>query len=247
MEAILLAAGKGSRLGKYTKDNTKCMLKVNGVTLLERTIESLVESNVKKLTIVLGYKGENVKKYIDEMELNKKIEIKYMDNSEYENSNNIYSLYLTKNIINDDVILLESDIIFEKDIIIELVNSTEKNMAVVDKYQDWMDGTVVKFDEYKNITSFIGKDKFNYKDKDEYYKTVNIYKFSKHFFNEVYMPFLEQYINVYGKNDYYETVLRITTIFKDSELKAYNVNNKRWYEIDNEEDFKNASKIFKKK
>lgn len=245
MEAILLAAGKGSRLGKYTKDNTKCMLEINGETLLEKTINSLTYSGINKLIIVLGYKGENVKKYIMEKGLDKSIKIEYVHNFDYNNSNNIYSLYLAKALVDDDVILLESDLIYDKNIIKGLVNSEDKNSAVVAKYSDWMDGTVVEFDYNKNITSFIGKQDFNYSDKDDYYKTVNIYKFDKKFFQEYYMPFLKLYMDIYGKNDYYETVLKITTVFRDNALKAYVLNDELWYEIDNEEDLQNASKLFK--
>ena len=75
MQAIMLAAGKGSRLGKYTKNNTKCMLNVHGKTLLERAIDALLEANIKDFILVLGYKGDNVKRYIEENELDKKINI----------------------------------------------------------------------------------------------------------------------------------------------------------------------------
>ena len=54
MQAIMLAAGKGQRLGKYTKNNTKCMLEINGVSLLERTIEALIEADVHRLILVVG-------------------------------------------------------------------------------------------------------------------------------------------------------------------------------------------------
>ena len=64
MQALILAAGMGKRLGKYTSNNTKCMLKINNKTLIERAIEALVDSGIKKLILVIGYKGENVKKYL---------------------------------------------------------------------------------------------------------------------------------------------------------------------------------------
>ena len=75
---------------------------------------------------------------------------------------------------------------------------------------------------------------------------VNIYKFSKEFFTDYYMPFLKLYMDIYGKNDYYETVLKVTTIFKDIKLKVHVLTNQLWYEIDNEEDLKKASELFKK-
>ena len=92
----MLAAGKGSRLGKYTKNNTKCMLEVYGKTLLERAIDALLKANIKDFIIVLGYKGDNVKKYIEESGLDKLINITYIYNDVYDTTNNIYSLYLAK-------------------------------------------------------------------------------------------------------------------------------------------------------
>lgn len=158
MQAIMLAAGMGSRLGKYTKENTKCMLDVYGKTLLERAIDSLLNANINKLILVLGYKKENVKKYIKETKLDEKIEIEFIDNDIYDKTNNIYSLYLAKDkLIQDDTILLESDLIYDESIISELVNSKYNDAALVAKYEEWMDGTMVTLNEDKVISSFVEK------------------------------------------------------------------------------------------
>lgn len=136
----MLAAGKGSRLGKYTKNNTKCMLNIHGKTLLERAIDALIEADIKDFIIVLGYKGENVKEYIEEKELDKKINITYINNDIYDTTNNIYSLYLAKDyLVKDDTILLESDLIYDTSIVKKLVNSKYESAAVVAKYEEWME------------------------------------------------------------------------------------------------------------
>ena len=195
MQAIMLAAGKGSRLGKYTKNNTKCMLDVHVETLLERAIDALLEAGIKDFILVLGYKKDNVKKFIKEKELDKKINITYVDNDVYDTTNNIYSLYLAKDyLIQDDTILLESDLIYDKSIIKKLVNSKYESAALIAKYEEWMDGTVVKLNDDNTINSFVERKDFNYDDVDSYYKTVNIYKFSKEFSERFYLPFLESYI-----------------------------------------------------
>ena len=213
MQAIMLAAGKGSRLGKYTKDNTKCMLNVHGKTLLERAIDALLEANIKDFIIVLGYKGENVKKYIKEKELDKKINITYIDNNVYDTTNNIYSLYLAKDyLVKDDTILLESDLIYDTSIVKKLVDSKYESAALIAKYEEWMDGTVVTLNKDNTINSFVEKKDFNYNEVNNYYKTVNIYKFSKEFSKRFYIPFLESYIKVYGNNDYYELVLKVISV-----------------------------------
>ena len=136
MQAIMLAAGKGSRLGKYTKNNTKWMLNVHGKTLLERANDALLEANIKDFILVLGYKGDNVKKYIEENELDKKINIKYVYNEVYDTTNNIYSLYLARDYLaKDDTILLESDLIYDTTIIKKLVTSEYEIAALIAKYE----------------------------------------------------------------------------------------------------------------
>ena len=109
MQAIMLAAGKGSRLGKYTKNNTKCMLDVHGETLLERAIDALLEAGIKDFILVLGYKKDNVKKFIKEKELDKKINITYVDNDVYDKTNNISSAMAALEHI-DECYLCEADL-----------------------------------------------------------------------------------------------------------------------------------------
>ncbi len=245
MQAIMLAAGKGSRLGKYTKNNTKCMLNVHGKTLLERAIDALLEANIKDFILVLGYKGDNVKKYIEENELDKKINIKYVYNEVYDTTNNIYSLYLARDYLaKDDTILLESDLIYDTTIIKKLVNSEYESAALIAKYEEWMDGTVVTIDENNVINSFIERKDFNYKNVDNYYKTVNIYKFSKEFSNRFYLPFLESYIKAYGNNDYYELVLKVISGLKEVKLHGLQLTGEDWYEIDDAQDYDIVNAIF---
>ena len=244
MQAIMLAAGKGQRLGKYTKNNTKCMLEINGVSLLERTIEALIEADVHRLILVVGYKMDNLKNFVKERNLDKKIEIIYVDNYDYNTTNNIYSLYMAKDYFQDDTILLESDLIYDINIIKKLKESPYKNAAVVAKYQEWMDGTVVTIDEDDNIIEFIEKNDFDYNDVHKYYKTVNIYKFSKEYLMNYYLPFLDAYIKAYGKNDYYELVLKVISSIPKSGLKGFKITNEKWYEIDDCQDLDIATLLF---
>lgn len=245
MQAIMLAAGKGSRLGKYTKNNTKCMLEVYGKTLLERAIDALLLAGIKDFIIVLGYKGENVKKYIREKGLDKKINIIYVDNDVYDTTNNIYSLYLAKDyLIKDDTILLESDLIYDVSIVKKLVDSKYDSAAVIAKYEEWMDGTVVTLNDEGFINSFIERKNFEYKNADNYYKTVNIYKFSKEFSERFYLPFLESYIKAYGNNDYYELVLKVISGLKEVKLHGFKLTGEDWYEIDDAQDYDIVNAIF---
>lgn len=244
MQAIILAAGMGKRLGKYTKDNTKCMLPVNGEKLIDRTLTILSHLNIKKVTIVIGYKGESLKNYIGD-KYNDQLDIEYIDNPIYDKTNNIYSLSLAEDkMMEDDTILFESDLIYEEGIVRKLVENPWPNLALVAKWEYWMDGTVVKIDKDNNILSFVSKDMFDFHNTQEYYKTINIYKFSKEFAKEKYIPFLNAYCKAWGNNEYYEQVLKVLTFLNRTDLKALPIANEKWYEIDDVQDLDIAETIF---
>ena len=244
MQAILLAAGMGKRLGEYTKNNTKCMVEVNGIKLVDRVITQLSHFHLDRLVIVIGYKGKELKEYIGNR-YDKALKIEYIENNVYDKTNNIYSLALAKNeLCKDDTILLESDIIFDENVLQKLITAPYPNLALVDKYQPWMDGTMVTVNESYEIINFINKVSFKYQDIESYYKTVNLYKFSKEFSTSVYVPFLEAYCKVMGNNQYYEEVLRVLTVIHHSTLHALPLQGDRWYEIDDIQDLDIASTLF---
>ncbi len=243
MQAIILAAGMGKRLGELTRHNTKCMVTLHGQTLIERTLDALHYAGVERVIIVIGFEGQKVKNLVGQNY--KGLPIVYVENPVYNKTNNIYSLYLAREFMcEQDTLLLESDLIFEKDILTELIKNPFPNLAVVDKYQSWMDGTVVTIDSEDNILSFIPKRHFNHKDIGSYYKTVNIYKFSAHFARNDYIPFLEAYSSALGNNEYYEQVLRVLTLLEKNNLKAFRLENQKWYEVDDIQDLNNAEAIF---
>lgn len=243
MQALMLAAGMGKRLGNYTKNATKCMVPVNGKTLIEYAIESLIYAGIKKFTMVVGYKKDVLKNFLKGKY--PQIQIDFIDNDVYDSTNNIYSLYLARDVLSsDDTILLESDLIFDKEIIREIVSSPEKNLAVVSHFENWMDGTVTVLNEEKAIKRIVSKSDFDWNKIDFYYKTVNIYKFSKEFSKNIYMPFLGAYQTAYSKNEYYETVLKVISYLDGDILKAHLVEGSRWYEIDDPADLKIASTRF---
>ena len=249
MQAIILAAGMGKRLGSYTKDATKCMVSVNGKTLIEYTIETLVANNITRLVIVIGYKGDVLKDFISS-KFNEKslcgMKIEYIENPVYDKTNNIYSLYLACNeMAKDDTILLESDLIFKPSLITRLIESKDKDIAVVSPFEPWMDGTCTLLDENRFIISILDKAHFNWDNIKNYFKTVNIYKFSKEFTTQYYAPFLEAYQIAFGKNEYYEQVLKVLSFLSASVLKGLVVDGEDWYEIDDPADLAIAEDRFK--
>lgn len=243
MQAIILAAGMGRRLKNLTKDNTKCMVKVNGVTLIERMLHQLEKLNLSKIVIVVGYEGQKLKDYISTLNIGTKIS--YVENPIYYKTNNIYSLMLAKDyLLEEDTLLLESDIIFEDRIIKNLLEDPRDTLALVDKYESWMSGTCLKLGNDDSIVDFISGKRFVYSDVAEYYKTVNIYKFSQNFSEKYYVPFLDAYSKALGNNEYYEQVLRVITMLDEPAIKAKKLNGEMWYEIDDIQDLDIASSMF---
>lgn len=243
MQAIILAAGMGKRLGAKTKDNTKCMVEVNGVRLIDRLLHQLSASGIHKVVIVVGYQSDNLKSWIaDRYE---DMQIIYVDNPVYDRTNNIYSLWLAADYLrSDDTLLLESDVILDDSVIPYILSASYPNLALVDKYESWMDGTVVRLNKENDIVNFIPKKGFDFRVADNYYKTVNVYKFSKSFSAGTYVPFLEAYTKSVGVNEYYEQVLRVISALDRRDFKALPMNGRKWYEIDDLQDLDNAETLF---
>ena len=144
----------------------------------------------------------------------------------------------------EDTLLLESDLIFEDSVLDVILDNPFPNLALVAKYESWMDGTVVTIDEGCNIKNFLDKNHFRFEEINRYYKTVNIYKFSKSFSNTHYVPFLKAYCKALGNNEYYEQVLKVITLLDKPEIKALPLTNEMWYEIDDIQDLDIAESIF---
>ena len=243
MQAIILAAGMGKRLKDLTQNNTKCMVKVNGVTLIDRMLHQIDREHLSRIVIVVGYEGQKLIDYIGTLDI--KTPITFINNPIYDKTNNIYSLALAKDwLVKDDTLLFESDLIFEDSVLDMLISDPRDTLALVDKYEAWMDGTCLKIDENDNIVGFASGTKFNFSDIADYYKTVNLYKFSKHFSETHYVPFLDAYQAALGENEYYEQVLRVIAMLDQPVIKAKRLSGQRWYEIDDIQDLDIAESLF---
>ena len=222
MQAIILAAGMGKRLKELTQDRTKCMVQVNGVALIDRMLHQIESRHLSRIVIVVGYQGEKLMEYIDTLGI--RTPIVYVQNPIYDKTNNIYSLALAKDYL--------------------CLDAPRETLALVDKYESWMDGTCVKLGPDDSIASFVPGKNFRFAEAHEYYKTVNIYKFGRHFSRTHYVPFLEAYSKALGNNEYYEQVLRVITMLDDPEIRAKRLNGQLWYEIDDIQDLDIASSMF---
>lgn len=240
MQALILAAGKGSRLGSLTKNKPKCMLDVAGELIIDRTIDSLINNNINRIIIVIGYLGHIIKKYLTKKYPN--IELVFIDESKLisEKHNNIYSFLAAKDeLVKDDTLVIESDIIFKSEIISGLLNNIIPNQAVISYFKDYMNGSCVALDENNRITTLVNINKY---EKTNLYKTVNIYKFSKEFLTDTYIPYCETYMDTFGLDCYYEEPL--DNLVKNSNLVGYVVEDKDWFEVDTQEDYDIANMLF---
>jgi choline kinase len=244
MKAIILAAGYGKRMRPLTYNNHKTLFKVAGKSIIERIIDALSECNITEIYIVCGWFAEELKDF-----LNKKypaFSINYIHNKYYASTNNIYSLSmaLEQILINKDILLIESDIVFEPAVLKLLIDSQHFNTALVDYYKTGMDGTVVSVFENK-ITQVIpphlqGKN-FNFSDK---YKTLNMYRLSKDFVKTDFKRLLSYYAKAIDKNCYYEQILGIIIYMQKETIHAKILNGEKWAEIDDPNDLKAAEFIF---
>ena len=216
---------------------------MDGISLIERALGQLDRLGLSKIVIVVGYEGQKLIDYIGTLAV--QTPVVYINNDIYDKTNNIYSLALAKEyLLKEDTLLLESDIIFEEAVLRALVDDPRDTLALVDKYERWMDGTVVKLDEEDRIIEFVPGKKFKFSEQDSYYKTVNLYKFSREFARNRYVPFLEAYQKALGNNEYYEQVLSVISILDEPVIKAKRLHGERWYEIDDVQDLDIATTLF---
>ena len=244
MQAIILAAGMGKRLKQLTQNNTKCMVKVNGIPMINRTLSQLDRLSLSRIVIVVGYEGEKLTGHIRTLDV--KTPVVFVENPIYNKTNNIYSLFLAKDyLLKEDTLLLESDVIFQDSVLDCLMEDPRDSLALVAKYEAWMDGTCVRLSEQDDIIDMISKKQFRFSEIEDYYKTVNLYKFSREFSRTHYVPFLEAYTKALGNNEYYEQVLKVLVALDDPGIKAKRLSpDQKWYEIDDIQDLDIAESMF---
>ena len=247
MIAIILAAGYGNRMRPLTDNEHKTLLKINDITIIDNIIDSLIDNAVNNIVVVTGYRSEELKNYL--LNNYKDVNFQFINNKDFKTTNNIYSLSLAfKNIkIDSDIILIESDLIYDHKIICNLINDSNKNVALVAKYHSGMDGTVVKIGTKNKITEVIPPhlqdSNFSFSDK---YKTLNIYKFSKDFTNNIFSKLLNYYSEVIDDNCYYELVLGMLIYMQKEDIYSLLVDNRDWIEVDDTNDIRIAEYKFGK-
>jgi len=234
--ALLLAAGTGSRLFPLTKSSPKCLTLVNEKSILERLINNLKKQGFKRLVIVTGYKNECIMNFLGSNSGDLRIE--YIHSSLYRTTNNIYSLWMARNIINEPFVLFESDLVLNTSLLNEMVFPDK--MAVA-KMQPWLNGTTVSLNKQNQVIKFHKGTTDTYT--DIRYKTVNIYSFSLSSWRAVVRK-LNQYIAMGSVNCYYEAVFTEMVADKSLSFESVSFDHKPWYEIDTIHDLAEAEKLF---
>ena len=235
--ALLLAAGTGSRLMPLTSNTPKCLTLVNEQSILERLVINLKEQGFKRLVVITGYQENCIKEFLATISGNLTIEFVY--SPLYKTTNNIYSLWMARDIINEPFVLFEADLIFDVSL---LDNMIYPDRIAISNILPWMNGTTVTTDSSQQVKSF-HKDTTPNNTEDVKYKTVNIYSFSLSSWAAI-VKRLNMHIEANNVNGYYETVIGELIAEKGLSLKGVDFDNKYWYEVDTLVDLKEAEKLF---
>lgn len=244
MKAIILAAGYGNRMRPLTDDIHKTLLTVAGQTIIGRIVDGLIDNGIIDFVVVTGYRDRELAAYLSGAYPD--LSIQYVHNERYRETNNIYSMALAfeQTVIDDDIVLIESDLIYQPTVIARLLSSPERNVALVDRYARGMDGTVVTV-EHGVVSSVIPPhlqdENFDFSDK---YKTLNIYKFSKEFCNSTFKKLLTYYAKVINDNCYYELILGILIYMQQETVHAEILSGEKWAEVDDPNDLRVAEFMF---
>lgn len=235
MKALILAAGLGSRLRPLTNDKPKCLVEVNNVPIIFKQIENIIMAGIpsKDIFVVTGYLADVLKMKV----LSKYNDINFIDNINYQNNNNMFSVYLSKGILhNEDFIMMNADVFFDSNILKELLMFKRSNAIVVD-YGNYLDESmkvIMKEDKLIEISKEI-------KPSDALGNSIDVYKFSS-----------DAGIKLFNRCCYYIenrkelklwSEVAINDILKECDFYPFKLNG-RWYEIDNHDDLKHAEELF---
>ncbi|MDP7525813.1 MAG: aminotransferase class I/II-fold pyridoxal phosphate-dependent enzyme [Dehalococcoidales bacterium] len=242
-KAIILAAGVGNRLSPFTDRLPKCLVQVNDIPILVNTLTHLADCGIDEAVIVVGHLKEMIVESIGTCF--RGMSITYVESDCYTVTNNIYSLWLAREHLTEDVLLLEADVYFEREVIDRLLHGRGENRAAVARHQSWMSGSVVRLDDNARITTIIGSSQqgsdFDYAD---IFKTVNIYRLGGSFLRDCFLPRLNAAIASGNVHDYYESVFTELCSQDGLNMTAVHCDDVKWIEIDHSDDLAAAHYLF---
>ena len=243
MKALILAAGFGKRLRPITNTIPKSMVKVNETPLLCNALNNVTACGITEIGIVVGHMADYIREKIGD-EWNG-VPVRYFENARYLETNNVVSLYKAADFCDDDMIMLECDIYYHKEMIERLLEGKGECSILVSPFNPaTMDGSVIRVDGDKALELILGK----WQDADFDYaptrKTVNMYKFTKDFVKNKYMPLIRWYVESMGENSYYEKVLGSLMYYRECDFRIVEVPEEMWCEVDDADDLARARARF---
>lgn len=218
MNAIVLMAGIGSRALTVTDGNPKCLLKIHGKTILERTLNNFekVDPKITKC-FVLGYKADVIKKYISDS---------IVINPFFRITNSIASLWFARDYLKGDTIIMNGDVCFSVEILHKIVEQKKGNYIVIDSLKPSNDPVF----NSNNITDWKG----------EYAGIYRLNDFgTRKLKNEIENLVLSEQYSLYHEKAF------LKLINQGLPLKKIDIAGEKWTEIDTQQDFENAEKIFR--
>ena len=242
MKALILAAGFGERLGPITRSIPKSMVEVNGTPLLVNALNNLTSLGIEEIGIAVGHMADYIKEHIG-AEFNG-ARISYFENDRYLQTNNVVSLYKALDFCDDDMLMLECDIYFHREMLERLAAGEGECSILVSPFDPkTMDGSVVRVDGDRAEELILGKWQGQGFDYSMTRKTVNMYRFTKSF-TQKYMPLIAWYVEHMGEQSYYEKVLGSLMYLRECDIRTVEVPADMWCEIDDADDLARARARF---
>lgn len=237
MKGVILAAGIGSRLRPMTDNKPKCLVTVANKPMLAYQLDAYRMAGIRDIVIIVGYKGEQIEKYcryIDDLN------IKIVYNEEYEETNNMYSLYLAREHLDGKPFILNNaDLVIESDIVSNMMNCEKPNLVAVDVNlfnEESMKVTCDNEGYIRDISKQIAQDSSNG-------CSIDFYKISSEI-SSILFAHIKNVIESGNRKDWTEVALQ--KIFKQPNVhfEILNVAGKKWVEVDNNDDLSLADCYF---
>jgi choline kinase len=238
MQAIILAAGLSKRLRPLTDSTPKCLIKVGRKNILERTIDNVLKNDITEFVMVTGYRENMIKDFIDERYPG--LNIQYLTNSDYENNNNSYSLWMAKHLITGDCLLLDSDILFDYRIISKLLNSGFDNCLAANANHKLGEEEIKVIVDSRNKILHIGKE---LQPDKSFGESIGIERFAYDFFLKLGDVLDRKIVKENNVNEFYEASFQ-ELIDTGNGIFAVNVSEYKSMEIDTPTDLKRADDEF---
>jgi L-glutamine-phosphate cytidylyltransferase len=229
MDALILAAGRGTRMGNIEKP--KCLLDIGGTTMIEYQIKCFKNIGINQIFIVTGYNSEMIEEYLTE-------DVTYIKNSEYASTNNLYSIWVANKIINDDFICVYGDLFFDQQILQNCINDDSEICMVLEKkirnetMKARLNGEYI-VEVNKKISENLASGNF-----------IGMAKFKKQiiplFFDEI-----SKLVNQGNYDSYYTDAIE-SMIKTGSKINYVTTNNLSWLDMDEKFEFEEAKKIYQK-